>query len=296
MKKLLLSYFRDGIEKSKKTIGMEVETSFLSIKNDKPASVEESQNIFITLLKDGWQIEQRKGCLISAIKDVSGNKILYELGRQNIEVSTIPSTASGVIKIARKVLVQLYEAATRNGLTPIFEPILASNEDLLVIPDQRDLNWIRLDGREALIPLAKISAVQFTVEIEQKLAINLLNQLGSKIDTFLADYPQDKVWQKYIQSSNAGYQSLRYGGPLHFKSFPDYCERLLEHDVVQGSRLVPYSNVGEIDIPLFLRSIWWYFRLRRYGNRLCIEVRPFPRREDELFEKQLSMVLDVINS
>lgn len=31
---------------------------------------------------------------------------------------------------------------------------------------------------------------------------------------------------------------------------------------------------------LFLRSVWWHYRLRRYGNTLAVECRPFARRED----------------
>ena len=102
------------------------------------------------------------------------------------------------------------------------------------------------------------------------------------------------MWRAYIAESKANYRSDRYGGPLQFESILDYCMRLSKHDVVQGATLVPFDAVGEIDIPLYLRSIWWYFRLKRYGKALCVEVRPLPRRADELLQSQLEKVFDLM--
>ena len=56
-----------------------------------------------------------------------------------------------------------------------------------------------------------------------------------------------------------------------------------------------YADAMTVDIPLFIRSVWWYFRLRRYGTQLCIEIRPFARCEDDDFVHQLSFVLDTLN-
>lgn len=113
---------------------------------------------------------------------------------------------------------------------------------------------------------------------------------------FMVDYPQDAVWKRYIADSSAGYRSDRYGGPLTFESLEDYCLALTRHDVVQGVRLVQFSNVSELDVSLYIRSIWWYFTLKRYGNALCIEVRPMARRVDEQFQAQLEKVLQIFGS
>ncbi|PJA94336.1 MAG: hypothetical protein CO133_00115, partial [Candidatus Komeilibacteria bacterium CG_4_9_14_3_um_filter_37_5] len=156
-----------------------------------------------------------------------------------------------------------------------------------LIPDERDAIWLELDGRTALAPLARIASVQFTISVSPNNAINILNKLSSCLDIFLQDYPQDQVWKRYIRDSAAKYRSDRYGGPLAFSSLGDYCCSLIQHDVVQGSHLVPFAKVSHIDIPLYLRSIWWYFRLKRYGNSLCIEVRPMARKEDKEILRQL---------
>ncbi len=291
--KRLLEYFQSGLNQPARTVGAEVETSFRC--GEEPASLAQSQETLHVLLRKGWTTVQQKGALITEIADKDGNRLLYELGRQNIEVATRPATRASVAGIAQDTLCQLYEAAQSAGLTPHFAPILETAEDLLVIPDERDARWLALDGRAALAPLATISAVQYTVEISLGQAIPCLNLLGRAIDSFLADYPQDSVWKEYIRASLAGYDSLRYGGPLQFDSLRNYCGQLSRHKVVQNGRLVSYAEAGEFDIRLFLRSVWWYFRRKRYGTRLCIEVRPLPRREDAKLEGQLRKVLDTMN-
>ena len=288
----LLSYFCDGLEKPSGSVGAEIETPFMCGKE--PASLSQSQKVFGTLVDQGWNIRQKKGALLTAIADASGNTLLYELGRQNIELATAPTTASNLLASTKRILEQLYEVAAGHGLIPSFSPILDTEEDLLVIPDERDATWLALDGREALAPLARISAVQFTVEVSRERAVTCLNALGGRMSLFLADYPQDDVWREYIRKSLAGYQTLRYGGPLLFDGLEDYCEQLSMHEVVLGPRLVPFGQAELFDIPLFLRSIWWYFRLKRYGNRLCIEVRPLARRDDSRLDVQLQMVLEVL--
>lgn len=54
-----------------------------------------------------------------------------------------------------------------------------------------------------------------------------------------------------------------------------------------------FGDVLDLNVPLYLRSIWWYFRLKRYGNALCIEVRPMPRRDDEDIKRQFQKVLEI---
>jgi cytidylate kinase len=70
-------------------------------------------------------------------------------------------------------------------------------------------------------------------------------------------------------------------------------ELLAKHDVVVDGKLVPFTEAKQ-DIDLFLRSIWWNFRLRRYNNRLCIEIRTLARRTDKDGQRDLDMVLSIL--
>ena len=291
----LKKYFCDGItSQTLRTVGAEVETQVVD-HGGNPVSTQVSQQILARLAGRGWSIHRRKGDLITTLVDSGGNKILYELGRHNIEVATRVSTSSQVLDVTRACLQQLYEVASIVDAVPYFAPILPGEEDLLLIPDRRDANWLKLDGRAALAPLARTSAVQFTVSVAPQDAVRILNALGRQIGSFLVDYPQDAVWKKYIADSAAGYLSSRYGGPLVFRSLDDYCRALTQHKVVSGARLVPFVS-ADLDISLYLRSIWWHFRLKRYGNTLCIEVRPMARRADEHLHDQLEKVLNIVGA
>lgn len=269
---------------------MEIETQFVD-KNGRAIQTKTSQQMLRELTKSGWNVDSRKGGLITTLVDTVGNAIFYELGRHNMEVSTVASTPNRVLAVGQRCLDQLYRSAELFGAVPYFEPVLRSDEDVLVIPDERDAIWLQLDGRSALAPLACTSSVQFTVSVTREEAIEILNRLGKQLGSFMVDYPQDAVWKRYVRDSSAGYRSDRYGGPVLFESLEDYCSALAEHDVVEGVRLVQFSDTVTLDIPLYLRSIWWYFRLKRYGNALCIEVRPMARRKDECFQQQLEKVL-----
>lgn len=292
----LIDYFTDGIKsRTIETVGAEVETQFLN-ENNEPISVQTSQQMLSHLAESGWSVMCRKGCLTTTLADKYGNKIFYELGRHNIEVATAISKPESVVGIAQRCLDQVYKAGSVAGAHPYFSPILDGDEDLLVIPDERDAIWLELDGRAALAPLARTSSVQFTISVSLPEVVSILNKLGRQIDVFMEDFPQDRVWKKYIADSSAGYRSNRYGGPLSFESLDDYCMALVRHDVVRGTRLTPFSSVPDVDIPLYLRSIWWHFRLKRYNNALCIEARPMARRQDWQFSRQLEKVLGIICS
>lgn len=287
----LESYFTSGITShTLQTVGAEVETQFVD-ENRQAIQTQTSQQMLRWLAVNGWLVACRKGELITELVDRMGNKIFYELGRHNMEVSTVAATPECVLGVVNSCLEQLYTAARAFGAQPYWAPVLPGTEDLLVIPDERDAIWLELDGREALAPLARTSSVQFTISVSPDRAIAILNRLGENVATFLQDFPQDAVWQRYIAESQAGYLQDRYGGPLAFESFAEYCRDLTQHSVVRGARLVPYGEVTDVDIPLYLRSIWWHFRLKRYGDALCIEVRPMARRSDDRFQQQLDMVM-----
>src|SRR3990167_4512913 len=201
----LTSYFADGISsETLLTIGAEVETQFVD-KDGKAVQTQTSQQMLRHLAENGWKVDCRKGNLITTLVDQDGNKIFYELGRHNMEVSTVASTPACVLDVTRKCLVQLYESASRVGAQPFLAPILDGDEDLLVIPDERDAIWLELDGRDALAPLARTSSVQFTISVSPQDAMKVLNKFGKEVGSFLADFPQDAVWKQYIVDSSAKY-------------------------------------------------------------------------------------------
>ncbi len=297
-KELLRGWFEASGDDMKvgETIGAEVETSVVG-EDGQPITVEKSQEIFRLLATSGreWTVRTRKGNLVTEIVHDHVGSMLYELGRQNIEIATLPATSRE--RCQGKVFQGIWDlkwAAEEVGARLWHRPIINTDEDLLVIPDERDATWLDLDGREALTLLTKCSAVQFTVGVPRSRAIGVINRLGDRIDDFLKDYPQEALWRDYIATSKAGYRPDRYGGPLHFRDLEHYCEELVRHDVVQNGRLVPHSEIADLDIPLFLRSVWWYFRLKKYGRRLAIEVRPMPRREDAYIFEQLDTVLQIM--
>jgi len=291
----ILNYLQSGVSsRTLQTIGAEVETQFVTSKAT-PISIKQSQQTLGYLLDGKWEVETSKSNLITTITDEKSNRISFELGRHNFEVATSPCDSKTIVSHTQGILNQLYEAANKVGVKPLFAPMLQTTEDTLIIPDKRDAIWVELDGREALKPLGVISSVQFTFSVAPNEAIEILNRLGKNINKFLLDYPQDSVWRKYVQSSLAGYKESRYGGPLLFDSVNDYSSEIASHSVVMGTSLVPVQQVKDLDVDLHLRSVWWHFRLKRYGKSLCIEVRPMARRNDENISRQLQMVLDIVS-
>lgn len=293
----LANYFGNtrGKSPADQLIGAEIET-FFADRDGAAISIETSQSIMRDLAAGTWNIADRKGEMITVLHR-DGSRILYELGYPNLELAVRPERRSQIIADTRQLLGELYGAAERYGASPVFAPMFTSEKSYLAVPDDRDATWLRLDGKKALSPLACISAVQFTIDVDVESATEALNKLNAVRDRFLADYPQDKVWVEYVQTSPAGYLGDRYGGPDTFDSLGHYCLQLSRHAVVQGSTLVPFEQADlntNRAIELFIRSVWWYFRLRRYGANLCIEVRPLPRRHDEKLDDQLSQVLDTV--
>jgi hypothetical protein len=278
-------------------IGTEIETFFLN-DDGAPITIAQSQAIMQNLRTSGWIIAGEKGDMVTVMR-MGTSLIQYELGYPNIELSVCPyDDKEQVIGRAHYLLDDLYRAAERCGAYPSQSPIFGQSGNYLALPDDRDATWLELDGKQALSPLARISAVQFTINVPFDNAIAVINRLQRARESFLGKYPQDRIWREYVASSNAGYRADRYGGPNGFNSLEHYCDELSRHAVVSGTTLVPFEEIewqGDEDITLFLRSVWWYFRLRRYGRNLCVEVRPIPRRRDGLLRDQLDEVLSVIN-
>jgi hypothetical protein len=293
-KKELLNYFTQNLNQDfRDWVGTEIETHFVN-SNGCPISVECSQFVFRELSNSGWIITGRKGQLISQLEK-DGTKILYELGRQNIELATRPFPKNELWQETNKLLHELYSSAAKYNAYPLFEPIINSEENLLVISDERDALFVKLDGEYALSLLTKCASVQFTIETKgPDDAITILNILAQKNAEmyFKNPYPQELLWREYIIKSNAKYKKDRYG-VMKPNSIEDYVNKLSTHDVILNGELVPFEQANQ-NIDLFLRSIWWNYRLRRYNDRLCIEVRVFPRRSDLCAEKDYELLMSYL--
>ncbi len=290
--KLEKFFLESTINKNNMTIGAEVETQFVQ-KDERPATLEQTQETLKELVNNGWSAIETKGDLVTEVINDQGIRIFYELGRHNLEVATQPQMNGYIVQHVRSALDELYLCAEKSCIYPWYKSILDSSDDVLVVPDERDQTWINLDGREALNMLAYISSVQFTFSVPLDNAITVVNRLNDSRKKFIDDFPQNETWFNYIRESHADYDTLWYGGPESFNDLSDYCKMLVSHDVVENSSLVPFDMVKAIDIPLFLRSIWWHFRVKKYDGIICIEVRPLSRHTDNEIQKQLEMVLDI---
>jgi hypothetical protein len=229
--------------------------------------------------------------MLAELASAQGDKLLYELGRQNLEIATAPGSRDFALGRAHECLEILYRAAAEIGAKPCFAPVLATDEDLLAIPDERDASWLALDGRPALNLLARTSSVQVTVDVPIAAAISMINRLWAAAKLFAADYPQDALWRRYVTESSAPYRLDRYAGPNGFDDLAGYCRELVRHDVVMDTCLVPHEAAGDYDLAMFVRSVWWWFRLRRLGQKACVEIRPMPRRRDEDIGRQIDEAL-----
>ncbi|MDP1709778.1 MAG: hypothetical protein Q8L21_02740, partial [Candidatus Komeilibacteria bacterium] len=129
-----MSYFTDDITtRPLGRIGMEVETSFIDA-DGQAISFVTSQLLFKKMLSSQrWCVSATKGNSIAELRHQGGDFIRYELGRQNIEVSTSPEARHCIISHVQLVMDELYEAARIIGAYPYFSPILRSDGNLLAV-------------------------------------------------------------------------------------------------------------------------------------------------------------------
>ena len=129
-------------------VGSEIETFFLGT-DGTPITIGQSQGIMAALVARGWDIASRKGGMITEVRKGDA-KILYELGYPNVELSVGPASKGEIVAKSRAWLDELYACAAEVGAYPVFEPIFEGSGNYLAIPDERDLAWLALDGKEAL--------------------------------------------------------------------------------------------------------------------------------------------------
>jgi hypothetical protein len=278
----LREYFTDGTQGTKTggMIGIEVETDFIT-RNGRPLDEDSCRQILAST--DGRPL-------------VCQQKL--ELGRQKLEVSVAPQpTFELALEATLESLDWLYRQAAQYGAWPRFSPEVEWPGDLLFVQEERDQIWVDLDGRRALEELCRCSSIQLTVDINPADAIAAINLLqGAKLHQY--DYAANhQRWLNYINLSAAQYQAGRYGGPERFEDLDDYCDQLAQYRVVmhQGQPVsLPPETVADLNIDLFLRSVWWHYRLRRFGHSLALEIRPFSRRDDDMIAARWQLVKETL--
>lgn len=272
----ILQYFtqRTEMTRSGGQIGLEIETDFL--------------------LPDGRPIDEAISARLLASAPPTGSSLKLELGRQKLELNVGPKKSfSELWKVTQSSLDWLYGQARRYGAAPYFGPEIDWPEDLLFIQEERDELWAGIDGRPALEELCRCSAVQFTVDVNPADAIDWINRLHVE-RIHQVDYAANhRRMSTYITESKAAYKPDRYGGPQGFESLQHYVWELTQHEVVMHRGVPcwsPVDGVSDLDIDLYLRSVWWHYRLRRYGSKLALEIRPFSRRNDADIPRQWELV------
>lgn len=234
-------------------------------------------------------------------------RLTNDLGRQLIELAIEPTTS--VVECLNKThdaLTWLYEEAKKRGAFPLHAPVLDWDGPLLLEPEGedadvlRDQAFIALDGRPALEELCRIAAVQFTVSVNPRDAMALSNKvLAARLHE--RDYPNERNWQAYIATANIGYGALRYGGPQAFTSMADYAKYIESHPIfMRGGQLCEMPlhirdlDDSHTDLAVALRNVWNYVRLKRFGNDLVMEVRPFSRRTDDKIDSDMAVLASIL--
>jgi hypothetical protein len=224
-----------------------------------------------------------------------------ELGAHNLELNIRPQKDfESLWPKVQESLGWLYALCAEHGFYPAHEPapLFSYRGNLLLVADERDELWVGIDGRKALEYLCRCSSVQFTIDVAPSEATEIINKLW-EFEVHKLDYSQnDILWRNYINHSSYDYRQDRYAGPAGFDSLYHYAYELHLHDVVMHQckprTATCVRDVSNLDIDLFLRSVWWHYRLRRYGSTLALEIRPFARRTDEdilVKWKQLAEIL-----
>lgn len=294
----LYRYFTEGAAtETVSSWGAEVET-FVRYRDGQPADAAACQSVFDLFARTGWRAI-RDGEWINSVVHQDGTVIKLEQGYHCLEVVSPPLPHHLLIDQVHTKLQLLYRMLDKYGLEPVFKPLYESEENLLAPEDPRSALWLELDGVESGNLAARTASVQFTKQVTVESAIPILNQLNAARGAFLHDYPQAELWHEHMATSFAGYRHDRFGGPGYFCSLQHYCSLLAEHSVIVGQRLVPFAEADLSTteaLELFVKSVWWFFRLKRYGDALCIEVRPLPRRHDAQLIHQLQQVRRIMSN
>jgi hypothetical protein len=292
----LRDYFKSARTCSMATrkIGLEVETLFCD-RGSAPITKDQSQVMMNQLVACGWTIaESKQGMTTKLVKSLPGRGdffVFYELGWNNVEVVTptysICDRAGLLQDVRGDILPEVYEVSPCGPLGDYCD--FSENEDTLMLPDQRDQIWLKLDG-DVLPVLGHIASVHINIDLcsiaEGFEFMRLTNQMYRQMDwppKVVAD-----IWSRYIGESLADYEVGRYGLPPG--NFEDYISRLSGYKVFMntlGGQLSvlsdpkPFCDTSDVDLDMFLRSVWWWNRLRVRNGQLVLEIRGIPRGSDD---------------
>jgi len=252
-----------------------------------------------------WRVGEIKGGKIVLVKN--GEYIVfYELGWNNYELVVPPqpiSTSGHLFEEAREKLGCLYQYAGANAAHAFVGPYdFFAEHDTLMLPDKRDEVWKELDG-PVLVILGHIASVHYTVDVtcvdEAFEFIRALQPLRHSQEWPAQD--SARIWRKYVAESHAGYEPNRYGPTP--STFTDYCDALARMRLVMNRTIGglvrmnparPFAECRQADMDLFLRSIWWWERLRVRNGRLMLEIRDVPRGPDEDIKRNWRLIADCL--
>ncbi len=102
----LVQYFTrglNGLYELGKTIGIEVETQFVDL-DGRAIQTEIAQQIFHGFVSGGWKVATRKGELLTELVSPGNDRLLYELGRHNLEISAAPRSVDAAVPAVLRLL------------------------------------------------------------------------------------------------------------------------------------------------------------------------------------------------
>lgn len=294
-------------------LGVEIETLFVD-REGHPITRYVSQSIFQDLVSsNGWQIMERVGGFFSRIRNLVGWELSVDLGWNNIELIPGPEALSSFSWDAMNaVLGEVYRVAATHSAYPLFGPHDDSLDvDTLAVPDERDRVWIELDGQLPLQTLGHIASIHYNVDlVSPEEGIEWIADLNKEYYPKILEvydtpaYAHNSVWRRYIKESLAGYEDWRFGY-CPGQSLELYCwwlsvVRVVMNKMPDGSlyRCLParsFAQTEDPDIDLFLRSVWWYTRMRVRGGNLVMEIRNVPRFEDEAIEREWDVIKGIVS-
>ena len=273
---------------SDRRIGIETESLAVNKWNRKPISLDTSQRMMRRLIEEyGYKIIEEKNNLITRVEK-GGFEIFYELGWNNFELITPPFLIDDINALSSehdRALQELNFVGESSGVETLNTSWDGYYLNSLVMPDKRDEIWLKLDG-PALYPLGHIASIHLNIDLvsidEGMKWIKILNDYFRKVQ-----WPANKneeIWKRYLALSMAEYEKTRYGQPP--ENFSDYCRKLSEYKVVMNRSngeleimkpVKSFTETANVDFDLFIRSVWWWSRLRVRNGKLVLEIRDIPR-------------------
>lgn len=266
-------------------VGCEIETDFVDAATGEPIALTTSRAILATT------DDRPPWC-----------RHHLELGRQKIELAISPTEdVHALLERATTGLQWLYARAERFGAKPLAVPALVWPHPLLAVENPRDQLWVEIDGAPALEPLCRCSSVQFTIDVHPDDAIGWIDQLW-RSRLHVRDYAaNDRAWRTYLDASAAHHARTRYGGPDGFDGeLGAYAREHARHPVLMHAGRAMTLDIdraltsSDFSLDSYLRSVWWHYRLRRFGDTLALEIRPIARRSDHSLAAQWNAVADVL--